>query len=197
MTIRTSLILAAALLSLAACNRPADSAFYNRGGPESLLDVSSEVVNLGVSSPQELTELSDWIAKDKPTRAELYCIQGDLACSKAEQVLDLHGVPVMTVAAAQSNVTLVYERILARDCSPRFRDNSSNVYNTNHAAYGCSVAANIVQHVSDKQQLISPSLSDPQPATVAIQAYDRAYIPYTTRPTYTVEQSLAASSSQQ
>lgn len=191
MNLRTALLLAFAA-SLAACHRPSDSAFYNRGGPESLLDVSSEVVNLSVAQPNELDELSRWIEQDQPTRAELYC-NGDMMCARVQQVLDLHGVPTMEVPSSQYSVTLVYERILARDCDPRFIDNSSNVWNKVTPSFGCTVAANVVQHVSDKQQFVSPNVSDPTTARTAVQAYDRAYIPYTTRPIYNVEQSLAAS----
>jgi hypothetical protein len=188
---RTSLLLSAlALLALSACHKPNDAAFYNRGGPESLLDVSSEVVTLGVSTPQELEELSRWIDQDQPTRAELYCDVGNLACAKAQQVLDLHGVPSMMVTSNQASVTLIYERVLARDCSQRYVDNSSNPWNTNHAAFGCSLSGNIVQQVSNKQQFINPNLGDIPGARTAIQSYNRAYIPYTARPAYQVEQSL-------
>lgn len=37
--------LTAALFAAAACKPPHDSAYFNKGTPESLLDVSSEVVN--------------------------------------------------------------------------------------------------------------------------------------------------------
>ena len=70
--------LALGLLALSACQpKPSDSAYYNRGGPESLLDVSSEVVNLSVADPAALQELSTWIKQDQPTRAELYCNDGE------------------------------------------------------------------------------------------------------------------------
>ena len=184
--------LALGLLALSACQpKPSDSAYYNRGGPESLLDVSSEVVNLSVADPAALQELSTWIKQDQPTRAELYCNDGDARCTQARKVLDLHGVPTMTVPSGEYNVALVYERILARDCKQRFVDNSKNQWNTSHPAFGCSVAANIVQHVSDKQQFIAPNLTDVPRAVGAAQAYDRAMTPRAAPTTgYSVEQSL-------
>ena len=180
------------LMALSACQpKPSDSAYYNRGGPESLLDVSSEVVNLSVADPAALQELSTWIKQDQPTRAELYCNDGDARCTQARKVLDLHGVPTMTVPSGEYNVALVYERILARDCKQRFVDNSKNQWNTSHPAFGCSVAANMVQHVSDKQQFIAPNLTDVPRAVGAVQAYDRAMTPRAAPTTgYSVEQSL-------
>ena len=74
---RNLLILTVAALALTACGKPpADSAYLNRGGPESLLDVSSEVVSLNGTNRAELKELSNWIEKDQPTRAEIFAWSG-------------------------------------------------------------------------------------------------------------------------
>lgn len=168
--------LALAALTLSACQRPPASAYFNRGTPESLIDVSSEVVNLSLHSDQELNELSGWINRDQPTRAELYCMDGDPMCEEAKQVLDLYGVPTLLVPSGEQTATLIYERILARDCNQRFLDND-NVYNLNHSSYGCSVAANMVQHVSNKQQFVSPNLMDHPNASKGVQAYEKFMAP--------------------
>lgn len=81
------------------------------------------------------------------------------------------------IPSPQYSVTLVYERILARDCSQRYVDNSNNNWNTHYASFGCSVAANTVQQVSDKQQFVHPSLMDVPLATGAVQAYERGTAP--------------------
>lgn len=169
--------LTAALFAAAACKPPHDSAYFNKGTPESLLDVSSEVVNLSVADPQELKQLSSWVADDRPTRAELYCSDGDIRCNEARRILDRHGISTTMVPSPQYSVTLIYERILARDCNPRYVENSSNNWNTHYASFGCSVAANAVQQVSDKQQFINPSLMDVPRATSAVQAYERGTAP--------------------
>jgi hypothetical protein len=174
---RKPLLILVALLGLAACTKPSEGAFFNRGGPESLLDVSSEVVNLSVADRQAVNELTTWIQNDQPTRAELYCTDGDPRCKEARQVLELNGVPTMTVPSGELSVALVYERILARDCSQRYVDDGSNAWNAPHASFGCSIAANTVQHVSNKQQFIAPNLTDVPLATGAVQAYQRAYTP--------------------
>lgn len=178
------------LATLSACGPvPSDSAYASRGGPESLIDVSSEVVNLGVSGPGELNELSNWIARDQPTRAELYCSAGEPRCTEAQKVLDLHGVPSMLVPSPNYSVTLVYERILARDCNPSYLDDSKNYYEAPHAAFGCAVSANMVQHVSDKQQFVSPNLSDDPLARRAVTDFRRAYVARPNPTPYTIDQS--------
>ena len=174
---RLLLLIPATLLVLAGCDRPSNSAYYDRGGPEALLDVSSEVVNLSVAGPAERAQLASWVEQDRPSRAELYCSAGDPRCSEARKVLELHGVPVMDVPSMDYTVTLVYERILARDCNQRFADNHNNNYNAPHPALGCSISANIVQHVPDKQQFVEPNLMDTPRANGAVAAYGRAYTP--------------------
>lgn len=173
---RSVALISLALLALTACHRPADSAYYNRGGPESRLDVSNEVVNLSVAGPNELAQLNSWIEQDQPSRAELYCSAGP-SCNEARKVLELQGVPVMMVPSMDNSVALVYERVLARDCTQRFRDNHNNNYNAPHASLGCALSANLVQHVSDKQQFVNPNLTDLPRATGAVAAYGRAYAP--------------------
>lgn len=175
--LKITLILALGLLALGACQRPPDSAFNNRGGPESLIDVSSEVVNLSIAGPKEIAELSQWIERDPPTRAELYCAAGELYCAEARKALQLKAIPVLPVGSGDHTVTLVYERILARDCNPRFVEVTHDEYNAPSPSYGCAIAANIVQHVSDKQQFVSPALSDNPGAGGAISAFNRANAP--------------------
>lgn len=167
----------ALILLLAACSNPPQAAFFKRGAPEGLLDVSSEVVNLPVATALQVNELSSWVNRDQPTRAELYCRESDQHCADASQVLDLFNVPTVQVPSAQGTVTLVYERTLARDCEQRFIDNRDNPYNLNHPTFGCSTAANIVQHVSDKQQFVSPALLGKHDAKKATQVMERYRAP--------------------
>ncbi|MCI5049339.1 MAG: CpaD family pilus assembly lipoprotein [Rickettsiales bacterium] len=168
------LILAPALLILAACSSDVPtSAYYNRGAPESLLDVSAEVVNLSVESEVALDEMADWIQHDQPTRAELYCPEADERCSAAQEVLDLYGVATLYVPSLDSVVSLVYERVLARDCENRYIDRIGNGSNLNHPSFGCSNAANIVQMVSDKHQFVRPNLMDPVSSYKAVKAYQK------------------------
>lgn len=160
------------VLALVGCNAPQE-AYYKRGEPEALLDVSSEVVNLPVSTPAQVSELSSWVNRDQPTRAELYCRDSDESCQDAAEVLGLFAVPTLRVPSAQSTVTLVYERTLARDCNQRYIDNRDNPHNLNHPAFGCAMAANIVQHVSDKKQFVKPSLLGLRDGKKAAQDVER------------------------
>lgn len=191
---KKALAMCSLLLVLTACNRPPASAYFDRGAPESLIDVSSEVVNLGLHSDSELNDLSNWINRDQPTRAELYCQDGDPMCEEAKQVLDLYGVPTMVVPSGEQTATLVYERILARDCEQRFIDNS-NTYNLNHSTFGCSVAANMVQHVSNKQQFVNPNLMDYPNASKGVQAFDNYMTPPEVPEPLSVDNSLTGAAS--
>jgi type IV pilus biogenesis protein CpaD/CtpE len=106
-------------------------------------------------------------------------------------VLELHGVPTTVGQGGQRTVTLVYERILARDCTKAYVDNSENFYNTNHPSFGCSVAGNMVQQVTDKQEFVNPSLADDPSAVRAVNDMRRAYTPRDIVKPYSVDESLA------
>ena len=173
-----SALLACSLILVAACGKePPPSAFLDRGGPEALLDVSSEVVNLSVATTSDRKDLSNWIDKDQPTRAELNCASGNRNCTQAQKILDLHGVPVVNGNGSDQTVTLIYQRILARDCSQRYVDNVPNYYNAYHPDFGCSISANIVQEVTDKQEFVSPNLADDPSAERGVNDIRRAYVP--------------------
>lgn len=186
-------ITALLLLGLtAACGRYEDGAF-SRGTPERLLDVSSEVVNLSVASSAQVDELSQWVGRDQPTRAELYCSEGAPLCREARQVLELYGVPMLFVPSNSQTVTLVYERVLARDCKQAYEDKLDQWHNENHPAFGCSISANIVQHVAQKQQFISPNLSDYRDAESAVNdytVYQRMPAQQSNQNEYSLDQSL-------
>jgi hypothetical protein len=190
----TLISLAFIALALTACERPPAGAYFNRGGPEALIDVSSEVVNLTVHNDEELNDLSNWIDKDQPTRAELYCMDGDPMCEEAKQVLDLYGVPTLLVPAGDQTVTLVYERVLARDCEQRFID-KENMYNLNHASFGCSIAANMVQQVPNKQQFVNPNLMDYPGAEKGVQAFEKYMTPPEVSAPLSIENSAVDSAS--
>ena len=192
-----SLLVAGAALLLSACGQPPrDSAYQNRGTPESLLDISSEVVSLNVASPADMADLTTWIGRDQPTRAELNCDANEKYCRDAETLLRKKNVPVTRGTQGAQAVTLVYARVVARDCDQRFRDNVHNFYNTNHAAFGCSVAANMVQHVTDKREFTNPSLLDDPSARGAVNAIRNASAPRPLVKPYKLDDSLVNKAAQ-
>jgi hypothetical protein len=166
------------LMATAACDVIPPEAYYNRADPESLLDASSEIVNFELRDEQSLDEMVSWVNQDQPTRAELYCQDGNPLCQQAQSALEQFGVQVTPVASDDQLVTLVYERILARDCDNRYIDNSINPYNLNHPAYGCSIAVNMVQSITDKRQLTSPPLSDYVDGLQTQRTMDAYRVPY-------------------
>ena len=159
------------ILFLGACSQVPSGAYFNRGTPESLLDVSAEAVSAPVDSEASIDALIDWIEADQPSSAELYCYPEDIFCAAAEEVMNLYGVNYEVIPSEESVVNLTYERVLARDCENRFIDNSINPYNLNHPTFGCSVASNMVQMVSDKKQFIKPELAAYPDTRRVLKAY--------------------------
>lgn len=158
---------------LSACDKIAPEGFANRGAPESLLDISAETVSVPLSSDHSIDELIDWVDQDQPTAAQLYCVESDVLCAAAEEVLSLYGVEYEFIPSESNVVNFVYERVLAHDCENRFVDNTINPYNLNHPTYGCSVSSNMLQMVSDRSQFVNPALSGYPDAERALKGYDR------------------------
>jgi hypothetical protein len=171
-TYRTFLPALVLLTALSGCNPIPIEAHANRGAPESLLDISSEVVSVEMVSDQSADEIANWIETDQPSRAELQCFEGDPLCGRAEEVLKLYGLPYEITASERTEVLLVYERVLARDCENRYIDNTINPYNLYYPTLGCSVASNLVQMVTDKRQFVSPTLLDYPDAASMVRAYN-------------------------
>lgn len=163
------LLLASSVSLLAACSEIPPEAYFDRGSPESLLDVSSEVVNISLASSNALGDISGWLENSQPVEAEVKCTEGNNSCIRALELLESYDVPITYIPAESNNVVLIYERVVARDCESRFISNHINPYNLNHPTFGCSIAANMVQHVSDRQQFTNPELLDFHDAEKAVQ----------------------------
>lgn len=169
--------IAAIALALSACSQIPEETAYNRGSPYSLLDASSEIVNVALVSPDSVNEVVQWIDQDQPTQAELYCLENDPICLQTLQTLEMFRVPVHYVSAADNNLVLFYDRVVARDCDNRYLDNPINPYNLNHKTFGCSTAVNMVQMVGDKRQFISPALLDFMDAEKGVQNVELYMLP--------------------
>ena len=165
------LAITSCLLVLSACSKVPPEAYANRGDPESMLSVSSEVVNVNLTSPNSLHELSDRITQDTPTRAILNCSQNDALCSRATTILSKYKIDVQRTGSG-NNISLIYEQVIARDCENRYIDNSSNMNNLNMPTFGCSLRSNTVQMVTDKRQFTNPGLLDLPDGEKALQTYD-------------------------
>src|SRR5690348_14182720 len=145
--------------TLAACSEIPPQAYYNRGDPENLLDVSSEVVNVGLASPGAYARFAEMVAQDPPTRVILHCSPEMKSCANAKRRLDRQGV-ASEWGKGEQGASLVYQRVMARDCEQRYIDNSINPYNLPPPTFGCSLMGNTVQMVGDKRQFVNPGLLD-------------------------------------
>lgn len=157
---------------LSACSQIPEEEYFQRGSPYSLLDASSEVVNVALVSEESVAEVVQWIDQDQPTQAELYCLDGEAVCMQTLETLEMFSVPVHYVSAADNNLVLMYDRVVARDCDNRYVDNPANPYNLSHRTFGCSTSVNMVQMIGDKRQLTSPALLDFRDGERAVQDYE-------------------------
>jgi len=158
------------LFSISACSQIPPEAYYTRGQPESLLDVTSEKVNIAFTSPASADELTRWLDDEAPDNAIVTC--ASKLCDKIQQILDQYDIEYSVAGGTQDGVSLVYENIAAYDCDNRFISNHNNPYNLNHKNFGCSVAANVVMSVSDKAQFVRPKLLGQYDGEKATQNYD-------------------------
>lgn len=148
-----------ALVSLAACKEIPPSA-YNTHSPESLLDVSQEVVTIDAIGPSTPSELSSVLESNTPSRAVVACNPEVGACKKAIRVLDQYGVSYEAISEGPG-IQLFFENVLAHDCDQTFLSNHVNPYNFNHPSFGCSLSANTVQMVADRRQFTNPAIQGP------------------------------------
>jgi len=179
---KKTVYLTAVSLLLAACSQIPQEEYFNRGSPFSLLDASSEVVNVALVSEDSVNEVVQWVDQDQPTQAELYCLESDPICLQTLETLEMFRVPVQYVPAADNNLVLIYDRVVARDCDNRFINNSTNPYNLSHRSFGCSNAVNMVQMVGDKRQFTSPALLDFRDGQKAVQDYESYLRPLSVEP---------------
>lgn len=166
------IILALSLATtLGACSNIPPQAYFNRGEPESLLNVSNEQVTVDISQRNGLQQLTQSVNKHTPSSAELSC-SNRMLCERASEVLDQFNIPYRQVGSVGNSVTLTYKTIVARDCNNRYIDNPINPYNLNHPTFGCSIAVNQVQMVSDKRQFVDPALLGSYDGFKGAQNYD-------------------------
>ena len=159
-----------AIATLAACEKLPDRSYSLPVRPESLLDSSGERTSFSLASQRSVQDLTDWINKDQPTRAELSCVSEQPSCKKAIQVLASFAVPYKLVSAVPGDgkVVLIYSRIVTRNCNNHFVSNEHNVFNLNTPSFGCSVASNSIKMISDPQQVVNPLISGQTDAATVV-----------------------------
>lgn len=156
---------------------PPAGAFNNSGDPERFLDSSLDLVTMSLGSRGALGGIIKMVRQDPPTLAQLNCSQKEALCMEARSIFANQRIPTEFSGDYNDNITLVYERVIVRDCDPRFVDNTKNPYNTPMESLGCSVATNGLQMISDKRQVTDPSLMDLPDAEKAVQNQRRYQTP--------------------
>ena len=161
----------ALVIGQAACTVIPKSAYSDQWKAESLVDVSTESVNVDLGRRNALAQLANMIRSQEPTSATLYCSNMQV-CDRAGSFLDNNGIPY-EIRNAESNVaSLSFERPVARDCDNRFIDNRINPYNLHHPTFGCASGVNSVQMIRDKRQITDPLILGPYDGFKATQNYD-------------------------
>jgi len=171
------LSLIAVSLVLVSCAKTPKEAYYDRGNPESLLDYSSEVVNLKIQSAASVSEMTRVINKNQPTRAEVSCNTSSAICNQVKKVMAQFKVKTKYTDSNKNTVALVYEKVLARDCQSRYIDNPRNQENLNYPTLGCANAVNMVQMVTDKKEFTNPALMETPDAGKSVQAIENYNLP--------------------
>ncbi len=162
------------IMLLSACEQIPSERYADQSNPDHLIVTNSELVTITLSAKDASERLNDALSDNPPDRAVINCSPTESACKKATKALSKHHVPMETLidANAAANITLVYDKLAAKECDNRYRDNSQNSNNLNHQAYGCSIGANIAQMVTDKRQFTKPSLMDYTDGEKAASNYD-------------------------
>jgi type IV pilus biogenesis protein CpaD/CtpE len=161
---------------LVACSDIPKEAYYKRGQPESLLERSKKEAVFDIASQDDVKRILLFAKQARPSQAAFKCQETSKSCNRLEQALRRNsGVSITRVTSAHNNVTFSFEQIAVRDCENRYIDNMINPYNLNHPTFGCSLAANSAQMVTDKRQFTDPDIMDSSDARKGVQVSDQYY----------------------
>jgi hypothetical protein len=162
------------LLPLTACGLDLETlpdSAYLQPSPERLLDRSHEVRRFELSAPGGSDKAMAAINSSSPNAASLYCNAKVVGCKELQKRLQFKGIPTRVVGSGANAVELVYDRITARDCDPRYRNDVRDYHVTIAPEYGCAVTSNMLQHVSDRAQFTHPKTMENPPASDAVSSY--------------------------
>ncbi|HEU5047060.1 MAG TPA: hypothetical protein VFT64_04370 [Rickettsiales bacterium] len=175
---------------LFACTPAPQEAYFNRGEPESLLDLATKAVNLDIKSPASIQQMTEVISKEQPNHAKLSCEKSSPLCREAKHVLTQFDVPVEYTDSLHSKVSLYYESMKVRNCQNRYIDNTADLNSMNSPTFGCSTASNMVQMITDKRQILSPAMTGTADAIKPLQVMSGYEMPnYTATNNASTEQS--------
>jgi hypothetical protein len=117
--------------------------------PEALIDISSERVSFSLKDKKSVEEALDWMYKNRPSKVEISCSNSKI-CGELHNAIKTAKVPHKHLDKNAEIVVFIYNKVVAKDC-----DKSAN----GRYVFGCSVASNMVNMISDYKQIIDPPLS--------------------------------------
>lgn len=126
--------------------------------PEHLLNDASELVSFSITNDGSIHHIATWVKDDMPNHAKLSCPSSSHFCQEVIQILNANHITHEEIFENEDKVTLVYDRITARNCPP------------NH--FGCSVSVNAIQMTPNLNQFVRPGLLSPQDAATAVDKYN-------------------------
>lgn len=159
---KRTLLVCSILLIVASCASNGSSVYVKT---ESLVSASSEKVSFPITDSSSVDAIADWIHEgdNKPSSAEISCLEKDTSCLVVKRILKKSKitytvVPSKSEDAKIGNITIMYNKILARDCET--------------ADFGCSTSINSLRMVTNREQFTKPAISDFQDAASAVRAVD-------------------------
>ncbi len=135
------------------------------------MDVSLETTNVSLAKKNSVSNLSKMVSEYRPSSAELRCSLASTRCAQAKEILERNSIPFSVSGEKSNDVILSYKKVTARDCSTQYIDDMGGSGVENHPSFGCAVASNVVQMVSNKRQFTEPNLMDFPDAEKAAQSY--------------------------
>lgn len=170
-----------ALLLLSSCIGEPSTKDVRASAPERLIDTSLETKNLSLGTKNSVSALTKIVSEDRPSSAELGCSLSSTRCAQAKEIFERNSIPFSLSGEKANSVVLSYKKVSVRDCNPQYIDDMGGGRSVNHSGFGCAVASNTVQMVSNRRQFVEPNLLDFPDAEKAVQSYSEYQKPSSKR----------------
>jgi hypothetical protein len=125
------------------CSMKKNSFTYKSDGPlgvEGLVSRSLEQISFSSASPSAVKEIRDWIKKDTPQKAEIFCTKTNSKFHEIIKILVEYQIPyeIKENNDSSNDVILYYSEVTNLDCSDLLDDKN---------AFGCARSTNMLNMV--------------------------------------------------